>query len=289
MKKQIKTIDGGTNHMVDELLVNRLISGDQPEMCGPFVLLDHIYPAALKRNAPTNSDSRFDHPGRGVAIFSVVLNGGVAYCDSKEHNAIVHAPGAHWIKTGNGIIYNQQPFIVKSDGNLFHSLQFWINLPPAAKTDNPAYISLQPEDIPAMELPDHAGVFRVLIGEMGAVAAPVRSCCHEFIYHIHLYPKAVFNFQGKPAPEYAAFIPASPVLVNGVLAGNSQLVRFETGNTSILFENPGICYADILIFGGLSHQGAFAMQGPFVMNNRAELATAYRDFFEGKYGKIKRR
>jgi redox-sensitive bicupin YhaK (pirin superfamily) len=42
----------------------------------------------------------------------------------------------------------------------------------------------------------------------------------------------------------------------------------------------------VILFGGEPYREPIVAQGPFVMNSQQEIATAYRDFFNGRYGKI---
>ena len=43
---------------------------------------------------------------------------------------------------------------------------------------------------------------------------------------------------------------------------------------------------DIILFGGEPYTEPIVAEGPFVMNNAAEIAQDYKDFHSGKYGKI---
>lgn len=43
---------------------------------------------------------------------------------------------------------------------------------------------------------------------------------------------------------------------------------------------------DYLLFGGESYREPTIAEGPFVMNLQLEIADAYKDFYNGKYGLI---
>lgn len=49
-------------------------------------------------------------------------------------------------------------------------------------------------------------------------------------------------------------------------------------------DSPLMC--DLLLFGGAPYTEPIAAEGPFVMNSELEIAHAYKDFYNGKYGKI---
>jgi len=55
----------------------------------------------------------------------------------------------------------------------------------------------------------------------------------------------------------------------------------------IEIKNNSSATIDVLLFGGEEYTEPVIAEGPFVMNSQAEIATAYRDFHDGKYGKIK--
>ena len=190
------------------------------------------------------------------------------------------------MKAGNGIIHDEQPFITGTNERLFHSLQFWINLPSKNKAEEPEYMAVQSKNIPEINLPDNAGILRILLGEFGSASSPIKTFSSEFIYHIKLNPKSTFNIAGRSKLEYAAFIPTSEVSVNDALIGKSKIVIFEQEAEEMVFENPNVLPADVLLFGGEAYRETIIGEGPFVMNSRSEIAEAYRDFFEGKYGTI---
>lgn len=285
MEKRIKSIYGGVNSKVADLLVNRLIPGHETIAVGPVVFLDHIYPKELREMAGTIPTGEFAHPHRGIATFSYVLSGGLSHYDSKGNHETITAGGVQWMKAGNGILHDELPFAVGKE-SLFHSLQFWINLPSQYKTEEPTYRAVQASEVPEVKLPQNAGVLRVLLGEFGSVASPVSTFSKEFIYHIKLNPKSVFSLLVRNELEYAAFMPERDVIVNDTFIGNSKIVIFEQEGDEIGFENPHINPADILVFGGLHYNEPIVAEGPFVMNDRSGIAMAYRDFFDGKYGVI---
>jgi redox-sensitive bicupin YhaK (pirin superfamily) len=286
MKKKVTAIYSGLNSRVGDFLVNRLLPGNHIQSIGPMVFLDHIYPATLKKDRHNVPTGEFAHPHRGIATFSYVFNGSLAHFDSRGNHDAISAGGFQWMKAGNGIIHDEQPFATAEFGELFHSLQFWINLPAAVKLEEPEYLAVQAEHVPEINLPNDIGVLRVLIGEFGCTVSPVKTFSKQFIYHIRLNPKASFNFRGKPGLEYGVFIPSSDILVNDRVVGKSKLITFAPEDDEIFLENPNIQSADVLIFGGDPYTDPIVAEGPFVMNSSQGIAEAYRDFFDGKYGTI---
>ncbi|WP_256012763.1 pirin family protein [Desertivirga xinjiangensis] len=288
MKKNIAISSGGINSKVGKLLVNRLMPNRYIPKIGPFVFLDHLYPTEVKPQATVNPRSgEFAHPHRGIITFTYMFSGEMEHFDSKGNYGLVGAEGAQWMKSGNGIIHDEEPSpeMQKSGGHL-HAVQFWINLPSAQKQEEGAYLALQSSDIPVLELPEQAGNLRLIIGKLGDKESPVIRYTEQFIYHIKLNPKSSFTLTVNPDLEYAAFVPQKAVSINQVAYENSQLVVFEQGGDEIIFSNDGIEQAELLVFGGERYTEPVEAEGPFVMNSRADIAIAYRDFFNGKYGTI---
>ncbi len=286
MKKKITTIYSGINSQVADLLVNRLIPGKEVEIVGPIVFLDHVYPFKLKDKTSSIPNGEFAHPHRGIATFSYVFEGNLSHYDSRNNHGIISAGGVQWMKAGNGILHDEQPFSTSENDKTFHSLQFWINLPSTIKAEQPEYMAVRSEQVPEINLPGSAGILRLLLGEFGSTTAPIKTFCKEFIYHFRLNAKSQFSFSARHGLEYGAFVPAAEVLVNDTVLSKSKIAIFDLIDQEINLENPNILPTDVLIFGGLHYEETIASQGPFVMNSREEIAAAYRDFFEGKYGEI---
>jgi redox-sensitive bicupin YhaK (pirin superfamily) len=285
MIKAIKHIDGGSNSAVGDYLVNRLLPEHDVQAVGPIVFLDHLYPTEVKSDASTSPDGSFAHPHRGIATFSYVFEGGLSHYDSQGNFNQIGAGGIQWMKAGRGIIHDELPYAVTPDRK-FHSLQFWINLPSAIKQEAPDYMAVQAADVPEVELPGNNGKLRVLLGDFGCTSSLVKTYSPQFIYHLKLNPKSAYHLPVKTGMEYAAFVPSEEVFINGDAVGKSKITIFEDGGDEIEFRNPNIAVANVLVFGGAPYGEAIVSRGPFVMNTHGEIATAYRDFFDGKYGHI---
>ena len=190
------------------------------------------------------------------------------------------------MKSGNGIIHDEKPFIHKGETTIFHSLQFWILLPSEQKEKPAEYMALQSNNVPEIKLPDYAGVLRLLLGNLGSCKSPITTFSDEFIYHIRLNPNSQFTLFARKGYENAVFVPDREVIVNGTVLVNSKLVILEGSGNTVVFENNCILAADVFLFGGPPYEEPIIPEGPFVMNSYEEIAMAYRDFFNGKYGKI---
>ncbi|RQO65370.1 pirin family protein [Pedobacter sp. KBW06] len=286
MKSYTTRLHRGLNSRVDDFLVNRLLPSGAIRSVGAIVLLDHTYPVNLQQENFTRPYGQHAHPHRGIATLSYVLSGSLSHYDSMGNHGFVNKGGIQWMKAGNGIIHEEKPFLAERDGPTFHSLQFWINLPGDRKKDDPEYISLQTRDIPEAALPKHSGTIRILVGKFGIWASAIPTFNDEFIYHIRLNPNSTFPFSPPNGHEVAAFVPVTEIAINSRVIGNSKLLLIGEDIGEIVFYNDQIKVADVLVFGGSPYTEPIFAEGPFVMNSALEIASAYKDFFEGLYGTI---
>ncbi len=278
---------GGVNANVGDTLVNRLLPNRYSQAVGPFVFLDHVYPSAHQPKTPQAPTGSFAHPHRGIATFTYLFSGSLEHYDSHGHHGIVDAGGAQWMKAGNGVIHDENPSPrFQREGGVLHALQFWINLPARNKAEAPDYLALQAGDIPEVSLPGGAGVLRVIIGSYGEAASPVQTFSPQVLYHVRLDPGAAFTLHPTAGWEYAAFVPGEAVVVGEGTFAKSELLLFGSDAVPVTFTNPGGATTDLIVFGGAPYHEPIVAQGPFVMNSQQEIATAYRDFFNGRYGKI---
>ncbi|MBS7564080.1 pirin family protein [Mucilaginibacter sp. Bleaf8] len=287
MKKTIIKSSGGQTARVADMLVNRLLPDMDTRSIGPFVFLDHLFPVTKEKQEAMPYQGENAHPHRGIATFSYLFSGALEHFDSQGNHDIVEAGGAQWMKAGSGIVHDERPgpeFL--RNGGVLHALQFWINLPAKNKAEVPEYLAVKPTDIPEAPLPGEAGIIRVVIGACGDMVSPVKTYTRQFIYHIRLNPKSAYTFTAKAGMEHAIFVPVDEVTVNGQSAGKSELLLFGNEGDELELYNPGVVPANLIIFGGESYTEPIVAEGPFVMNTRMEVAQAYNDFFEGKYGTI---
>jgi redox-sensitive bicupin YhaK (pirin superfamily) len=287
MNRETKISSGGRNEKVADLLLNRLLPNEQIMKVGPFVFLGHIYPILIQKREPQPYRGQYAHPNRGIVMLSYVLSGSLQYVDSHHHSGVIESGGVLWRMAGNGIIHDERPGAdILREGGLLHIVKFWINLPGINKRESPECQALPAQDIPELELPDSAGLLKVLLGSCGVLRSPLKIYLNEFLYHIRLNPKSTLSYPIKQDMEYAVFVPADEIRINDRVIGKSHLLVLSQDDSEIQLYNPGISMADVFVFGGQEYLEPIVVGGPFVMNNRNEIAQAYGDFFAGRYGEL---
>jgi len=288
MKKKISFNTKGQRADIGEYIINRILPNRYADAVGPFVFLDHALPIKHSPDEPIKKvNGSGAHPHRGIATLTYVLNGEADHHDSKGHQAKVRSGGAQWMKAGNGIIHDEVLNVDPQTTDLLtHAFQFWINLPSKQKAKPPEYLPIQANEVPQKELSDERGWIKVILGEFENLASKIPNYSKQFLYHIHLEARKQFSLPTENDLEYAAFLPLQNAVINNTEFGEGEFIEFDRVEGAIEINNNSEAGIDIILFGGEKYTEPIVAQGPFVMNTQGEIAQAYRDFHNGKYGRI---
>ena len=284
MKKKSSFSTRGQRADIGPLEISRMLPNRYADAVGPFVFLDHIVPRIQSK---INKEGTGAHPHRGIATLSYVLNGEDEHFDSAGNYAKVHSGGVQWMNAGNGIIHDETlNYDSQSDSRLVHAFQFWINLPSEIKAKKPAYLSIEGSEVPRKDLPDGKGWIKVIVGTFEDLRSVIPNYSEQFLYHIHLEAGAIFAIAFANEIEVAAYLPEMPAIINDEIFNVGEFVEFDRKEGTIELKNEGQKACDFILFGGEAYQEPIFAEGPFVMNSKLDTAIAYRDFYNGKYGKI---
>ena len=191
------------------------------------------------------------------------------------------------MKAGGGIVHdgnlNVDP---QTNDRLTHGFQFWINLPAKNKTESPQHLAIQANEVPQKMLDDGKGWIKVIVGEYEGLASKIPNYSKQFLYHIHLEAWKQFSIVTESGLEYAALLPLQNVVINDAEFEKGEFIEFDRSEGTIDISNDAETAIDIILFGGEKYTEPIVAGGPFVMNSRDEIVQAYRDFHDGKYGKI---
>lgn len=284
MKKNIIFSTRGNRADIGELTIYRILPNRYSNAVGPFVFFDHIIPTLHPTPMHAGTGA---HPHRGIATLSYIIEGEDEHFDSAGNYAKVYSGGIQWMKAGNGVIHDETLNIDSQTGtNRTHGFQFWINLPAKNKAEKPAYLAVQSKEVPQKELANNSGWIKLIAGNYEELKSAIPSYTEQFLYHIRLEAGKSFTHHFDNQLELAAFLPLQKALVNKEEFEAGDFIAFENNSGEIEIENNSGEPLDILLFGGEPYTEPIVAEGPFVMNNRTEIAVAYRDFYDGKYGEI---
>lgn len=284
MKKKTSFSTKGKSVELGPLAIQRMLPNRYANKVGPFVFLDYVAPA-VKETITKNGMGA--HPHRGIATLTYILQGEVEHFDSAGNGGKIHSGGAQWMKAGNGIIHDENfNYDSQADSKFIQGFQFWINLPAKNKAEKPAHIAIQAEDVPQKALPDQSGWLKVVVGKYEELSSKIPDYSNHFLYHIHLEEGKQFSLKIENKVEVAAFLYTQNVTLNDTEFQKEELVEFDRNAGEIEIKSTSEKAIDILLFGGEEYTEPIVAEGPFVMNSHSEIVNAYRDFYEGKYGKV---
>jgi quercetin 2,3-dioxygenase len=275
----IETLEGGG------FLVHRPFPIAALDMIDPFLLLDEMGPTDV---APGEAVGAPDHPHRGFETVTYMLEGEFEHRDSAGHHGVIHTGDVQWMTAGSGVVHSEMPgAALQRDGGRSHGLQLWVNLPRAAKMTPPRYQDLRADDIPTVER-DGVSV-KVIAGEALGVVGPANT--HVPILYVHARVDA-----GKTLD---LAVPSDANVFAYVLSGTGdfggeahahQLVAFGQGGDGIRVQGGqgGEGGVEFVVLAGRPLREPVARYGPFVMNTKAEIATAFDDYQSGRMGQIAR-
>ena len=247
----------------------------------PFIMLDYnskfYFPPTDKPRGVSV------HPHKGFETVTIAYKGKVAHHDSSGGGGIIAEGDVQWMTAASGILHKEfhEENFSKTGGN-FQMVQLWVNLPAKDKLSKPKYQALTHAQINKFQLADNGGEIEVIAGQYKDVkgSASTFTPVHLFNAKLNTGAKTDFSF---PANYNTALL-----VIEGSVKVNNEMVP---ANNFVLFENEGEEFtveatenSIVLVLSGEPINEPIAAQGPFVMNTRAELAVAFKEYNTGKFG-----
>ena len=281
--KLVRRIHPAMRDDIGDLITQRPVPSRHLEQVDPFLFLNHHGPQTYP---PHNGGLLFGpHPHRGFETVTFILDGMLTHKDSAGHESIIRAGGVQWMTAGSGLIHAEiSPREFLDTGGPLEILQLWVNLPPHLKMTQPAYTGLQKEDIPALSLDGGRVTMHLTSGEWEGTRGPVQSLTGVFMSTVEF--KAGGRLRVRDLADRNVFL----YVVRGALqagVADDRISAFhlvELGHEGDEVEMTAL-EDSVVLFGHAEPIGApVVSHGPFVMNSRAEIEQAIRDYQAGKFG-----
>jgi redox-sensitive bicupin YhaK (pirin superfamily) len=271
--------------------VRRPFPGADLALADPFLLLDHMgaveYGPGEAKGAPW-------HPHRGFETVTYMIDGAFEHTDSIGGGGLITDGSTQWMTAGAGILHNEvPPQDMIARGGLFHGVQLWVNLPRAKKMTTPRYQDIGAADATLLSSDDGGALVRVIAGSLAGHDGP--GVTHTPITYLH----ATVSPGARLAMPWPADYNALVYVLSGRGTVGPERRPLEEGRLAVLNHGDALTMQaadtqpanaptgwEILVLGGLPLNEPVARYGPFVMNTREEIVTAFEDFQAGRLGQI---
>ncbi|MEB8290679.1 pirin family protein [Klebsiella michiganensis] len=254
------------------------------EQLSPFLLLDYAGPHHFP--AGTGKRGVGEHPHRGFETVTVVYSGEVEHRDSTGRGGVIGPGDVQWMTAGAGILHEEfhSPEFTRTGGEL-KMIQLWVNLPAKDKMTQPGYQSITADVIPDVELPNNAGHMRVIAGRYEDIVGPAHTFSPLNVWDLQLNQSQEITLRQPAGWSTALVVLEGEVVVNGEgSAREGQLVVLSQKGEALHLSASS--NAKVLLMAGEPLQEPIVGYGPFVMNTKAQIAEAVRDFNSGRFGQI---
>ncbi len=289
MRKVIAVHEAAPPHWVgDGFPVRSILSYDGlgREPLSPFLMLDyaaprHFDPAPRRRGVGV-------HPHRGYETVTVVYAGELEHRDSAGNGGRIGPGDVQWMTAASGILHEEfHSERFTREGGTMSMMQLWVNLPARHKMAKPRYQTILDADIPRVALEDGAGTLRVIAGEDAGRKGPAETFTPMDVWDLRVAAGRSVTL-ASPDGHTTAIVPMQGrARVNGShVAGPAQLVQLsrDGGEFSLAAEGDGELSA--LVLAGEPIAEPVVGYGPFVMNSEREIAAAFADFQNGRFGRM---
>ena len=264
---------------IADLVTRRPVPGPGVAQVDPFLFLNHHGPQTYP---PGNNGLPFGpHPHRGFETVTVILSGSLAHHDTGGHESVIEAGGVQWMTAGSGLIHAEvSPPAFKRAGGPLEILQLWINLPSRLKMTPPRYTGVQADGIPVIPIADGRGALHLVSGTVDGAAGPIASLTGVFMSVVRLSAGARAVLPAPPGRSVLLYTVTGEVRAGDAAIPPWRLAAMDDGD-GVKVEAVGDA---VLLFGHADPIGEpVVAEGPFVMNTRAEIGEAIRDYQAGRF------
>ena len=254
------------------------------EPLSPFLLLDYAGPYTFPADGAKRGVGQ--HPHRGFETVTIVYSGEVEHRDSTGKGGVIGPGDVQWMTAGAGILHEEfHSSAFSQKGGELKMMQLWVNLPAKDKMTKPGYQSITADVIPDVELPNNAGHMRVIAGRYEDTVGPAHTFSPLNVWDLQLNQSQEITLHQPAGWSTALVVLEGEIVVNG--EGNAHegqlVVLSQKGEALHLAASTN---AKVLLMAGEPLQEPIVGYGPFVMNTKAQIAEAVRDFNSGRFGQI---
>jgi len=270
--------------------VRRAFAGVSYAALDPFIHMDQMGEVEY---APGEAKGTPWHPHRGFETVTYIIDGTFEHSDSNGGGGTITNGDTQWMTAGSGLLHIEKPpASLIASGGVFHGLQLWVNLPRTLKMAPPRYQDIRAGQVSLVTTPDGGALVRVIAGELDGHPGPGITHTPITVLHLSVAPGAKVVLPWNPRFNALGYVLSGrgtvgaerrPITMgNLAVFGAGDTIEF-TADASQESRSPNL---ELYVLGGEPIREPVAAYGPFVMNTRAELVTAFEDFQAGRLGTI---
>ncbi len=249
----------------------------------PFILMDHAAPKRFE--SATRPRGVGEHPHRGFETVTFAYQGEVAHRDSYGGGGTIGAGDVQWMTAASGVVHEEfhsQAFT--ETGGIFEMVQLWVNLPAKDKMGAPRYQLLKGESFPVLDM--GSAQARLIAGEFSDKKGPASTFTPITMFDLEFSKAGDVRFQlADGTTTLLVMLRGDATLQQGQVVASGELVVFDRSSVGAI-QLAADTGARALILNGQPLNEPVVAHGPFVMNTRAEIVQAIRDYNNGKMGQL---
>ncbi len=244
----------------------------------PLVMVDHY----------TMTEPTFGaHPHAGMSAVTVLFEDSIGSFNNRDSlgNDIDLQPGdLYWLKAGSGAVHDEKPV----PGAAAHGLQMFVNLPARMKHDAPQTLHVKASEMPVIRT--HVAKVRLVLGESNGLRGASSPALPMTILDAMIDAGGHFDHDVAPGhSQWLCVIDGRIEVTTGeydiaIAAGEAVAIGAdqETASLSIRTDTD----SHVVVVTGEPIAEPFVQRGPFVMNNKAEIAQVEAAFRAGHLGRV---
>ncbi|MDN5744149.1 MAG: pirin family protein [Nocardioidaceae bacterium] len=269
--------------------VRRAFAGIDLRHLDPFLMMDQMGEVEYAPGEPKGTPW---HPHRGFETVTYIIDGVFDHQDSHGGGGSITNGDTQWMTAGSGLLHIETPpeWLVQA-GGLFHGIQLWVNLPRDAKLNQPNYQDIRSGEVALLTGSDAGALVRVIAGNVGGYEGPGATYTPMSLVHATIEPGARLDLPWQVDYNALVYVLNGSGTVGAVEARPirmGQSAVFGAGDflsiTADQHQESRSPALDVIVVGGRPIREPVAWAGPFVMNTKDEVMSAYEDFQKGRFG-----
>ncbi len=265
---------------IGDFLVGRLIPFRKKRMVGPFIFIDHMGPATIKKGHYMDVDQ---HPHIGLSTLTYMLEGELIHQDSMGTYQRISPGSVNWMVAGKGVTHTERTPVDLRNGEEFtaHGYQIWIALPKELEEIDPEFHHIDRNELPSWE--DKGAQLCLIAGTGYGKTSPVPVHSELFMIEIKTTNRYELKIKGELQGEIGICIVKGAIKACGdnIEHGNMLISKTEDSCSVVLQTN-----THIILFGGQPFPEERFIYWNFVATDKDRIELAKNKWKNKEFPKV---